>query len=121
MKSQNRVYEPKKTYADVFILIGAFVLVVTAAYYFFISQLGHVLIGVAFGLLILSFGIYKRYAFNNYIARGRIIRERLLALPNDFYVFYAVQPPQSKDIINHVVVGPTGLFTILSKRYDSKD
>ena len=121
MKSQNRVYEPKKTYADVFILIGAFVLVVTAAYYFFISQLWYVLIGVALGLLILSFGIYKRYAFNNYIARGRIIRERLLALPNDFYVFYAVQPPQSKDIINHVVVGPTGLFTILSKRYDSKD
>ena len=32
MKSQNRAYEPKKTYADVYILIGAFVLVVSAAY-----------------------------------------------------------------------------------------
>ncbi len=121
MKSQNRAYEPKKTYADVYILLGAFALVVSAAYYFFVSKLWYALIGVALGVLILSFGLYKRYAFNNYIARGRIIRERLLALPNDFYVFYAVQPPQSKDIINHVVVGPTGLFTILSKRYDSKD
>lgn len=121
MKSQNRAYEPKKTYADVYILIGAFILVVSAAYYFFISQIWYTLIGIALGVLILSYGIYKRYAFNNYIARGRIIRERLLALPNDFYVFYAVQPPQSKDIINHVVVGPTGVFTILSKRYDSKD
>lgn len=121
MKSQNRAYEPKKTFSDVYILIGAFVLIVSAAYYFFISQLWYALIGVAIGILILSFGLYKRYAFNNYIARGRIIRERLLALPNDFYVFYAVQPPQSKDIINHVVVGPTGVFTILSKRYDSKD
>ena len=121
IKAQNRTYEPKKTYADVYILIGAFALVVSAAYYFFISKLWYALIGVALGVLILSFGIYKRYAFNNYIARGRIIRERLLALPNDFYVFYAVQPPQSKDIINHVVVGQTGVFTILSKRYDSKD
>ena len=121
MKSQNRNYEPKKTYADVYILIGAFALVVSAAYYFFVSKLWYALIGIAIGVLILSFGIYKKYTFNNYITRGRIIRERLLALPNDFYVFYAVQPPQSKDIINHVVVGPTGVFTILSKRYDSKD
>lgn len=121
MKSQNRVYEPKKTYADVYILIGAFILIVSAAYYYFISQIWYILIAVVLGVLILSYGIYKRYAFNNYIARGRIIRERLLALPNDFYVFYAVQPPQSKDIINHVVVGPTGVFTILSKRYDPKD
>ncbi|SFL14766.1 hypothetical protein SAMN02910297_00010 [Methanobrevibacter olleyae] len=121
MKSQNRAYEPKKTYADVYILMGAFVLIVFAAYYFFVSGIWYVLITVALGILILSFGIYKKYTFNNYIARGRIIRERLLALPSDFYVFYAVQPPQSKDIINHVVVGPTGLFTILSKRYDSKE
>ncbi|AMK15890.1 hypothetical protein [Methanobrevibacter olleyae] len=121
MKSQNRAYEPKKTYADVYILMGAFVLIVFAAYYFFVSGIWYVLIAVALGILILSFGIYKKYTFNNYIARGRIIRERLLALPSDFYVFYAVQPPQSKDIINHVVVGPTGLFTILSKRYDSKE
>ena len=121
MKAQNRAYEPKKTYADVYILIGAFALAVSAAYYFFISKIWYALIGVALGILILSFGIYKKYTFNNYIARGRIIRERLLALPNDFYVFYAVQPPQSKDIINHVVVGPTGVFTILSKRYDPKD
>ena len=121
MKAQNRAYEPKKTYADVFILIGAFALVVSALYYFFVSQIWYALIGIALGVLILCFGIYKKYAFNNYITRGRIIRERLLALPNDFYVFYAVQPPQSKDIINHVVVGPTGVYTILSKRYDPKD
>jgi hypothetical protein len=121
MKAQNRAYEPKKTNADLYMLIGAFILVVSAAYYYFISQIWYVLIAVAIGILILSYGIYKRYAFNSYIARGRIIRERLLALPNDFYVFYAVQPPQSKDIINHVVVGPTGVYTILSKRYDSKD
>ena len=121
MKSQNRNYEPKKTYADVYILIGAFALVVSAVYYFFVSRLWYALIGIALGVLILSFGLYKKHTFNNYITRGRIIRERLLALPNDFYVFYAVQPPQSKDIINHVVVGPTGVFTILSKRYDSKD
>lgn len=121
MKAQNRAYEPKKTNADLYMLIGAFILVVSAAYYYFISQIWYVLIAIAIGVLILSYGIYKRYAFNNYIARGRIIRERLLALPNDFYVFYAVQPPQSRDIINHVVVGPTGVYTILSKRYDSKD
>ena len=120
MKS-NRKYEPKKSNADVIIIAGFFIAIVSLAYYFFVSQIMYVLIAFALGLVILAYGAYKKYVFNEYIARGRIIRERLLALPNDFYVFYAVQPPQSKDIINHVVVGPTGIFTILSQRYDSKD
>ena len=117
----NRKYEPKKSNADVLIIVGIFIAAVALAYYFFISQIMYVLILFALGLVILAYGIYRKYTFNEYLARGRIIRERLLALPNDFYVFYAVQPPQSKDIINHVVVGPTGVFTILSQRYDSKD
>ncbi len=117
----NRKYEPKKSNADILIIAGLFIAVVAIAYYYFVSQIMYVLIAFALGLVILGYGIYKKYTFNEYLARGRIIRERLLALPNDFYVFYAVQPPQSKDIINHVVVGPTGIFTILSQRYDSKD
>ena len=120
MKSNNK-YEPKKSNADIIILAGLFMTVVALAYYFFVSKIIYILIAVALGLVISAYGVYKKYTFNEYLARGRIIRERLLALPNDFYVFYAVQPPQSKDIINHVVVGPTGIFTILSKRYDSKD
>lgn len=120
MKSNNK-YEPKKSNADIIILAGLFMAVVALAYYFFVSKIMYILIAVALGLVISAYGVYKKYTFNEYLARGRIIRERLLALPNDFYVFYAVQPPQSKDIINHVVVGPTGIFTILSKRYDSKD
>ena len=120
MKSNNK-YEPKKSNADIIILAGLFMAVVALAYYFFVSKIIYILIAVALGLVISAYGVYKKYTFNEYLARGRIIRERLLALPNDFYVFYAVQPPQSKDIINHVVVGPTGIFTILSKRYDSND
>ena len=121
MMRSNRKYEPKKSNADVLIIAGLFIAIVSLAYYYFISQIMYVLIAFALGLVILAYGVYRKYTFNEYLARGRIIRERLLALPNDFYVFYAVQPPQSKDIINHVVVGPTGVFTILSQRYDSKD
>ncbi len=121
MKSQTPKYEPKKTFADIYILAGLFILVVSALYYYFVNRWIYILIAVAIGVIILVYGMVKKYMFNSYLARGRIIRERLLALPNDFYVFYAVQPPQSKDIINHVVVGPTGVFTILSKRFDSKE
>jgi len=121
MNSSPNVYEPKKSYADIYILIGLFLFVVGLAYYFFVLNSLYVLILIFVGIIILALGFYQRYRFEDYRARGRIIREKLLTLPPDFEVFYAVQPPGSADIINHVVVGPTGVFTILSKRYNAKE
>ena len=50
--------------------------------------------------------------------RKRIIREHLLTLPEEYYVFYNVKIPISSDSINHLVVGPTGIFALLSQKYN---
>lgn len=119
MAMPNRNYEPKKSASgDILIIAGLFLTIVGLAYYLTINSLIYILAIVAAGILLLIIGLYLRYSYKSYVTRGRIIREKLLTLPPIFYVFYGVQPPGSKDAINHVVVGPTGIFTIISKRYD---
>ena len=119
MAMPNRNYEPKKSASgDILIIAGLFLTIVGLAYYLTINSLIYILAVVAVGILLLIIGLYLRYSYKSYVTRGRIIREKLLTLPPIFYVFYGVQPPGSKDAINHVVVGPTGIFTIISKRYD---
>ena len=41
-------------------------------------------------------------------------------LPDDYYVFYNLRIPTSSSGINHVVVGPTGIYALLSQKYNPK-
>ena len=52
--------------------------------------------------------------------RTRIIREHLLTLPQEYYVFYNVKTPTAPSGINHLVVGPTGIYALLSQKYNPK-
>ena len=52
--------------------------------------------------------------------RSRIIREHLLSLSDDYYVFYNVKIPGSFSGINHLVVGPTGIYGLISQKYNPK-
>ena len=44
----------------------------------------------------------------------------MLTLPEEYYVFYNVKTPTSPIGINHVVVGPTGIYALLSQKYNPK-
>lgn len=72
------------------------------------------------GVIILCYGIYKTRDVKQNEERTRIIREHLLSLPKEFYVFYNVKTPISTSSINHVVVGPTGIYALLSQKYNPK-
>ncbi|WP_413829032.1 hypothetical protein [Methanobrevibacter sp. UBA412] len=76
---------------------------------------------ITLGIIIIIYGFYKRYSYADSEARGRIIRAKLLTLPEDFYVLYYVRPPEAGKGINHVVIGPTGIFTIVTQKYNSKE
>ena len=45
----------------------------------------------------------------------------MLTLPEEYYVFYNVKTPTSPVGINHVVVGPTGIYALLSQKYNPKN
>ena len=72
------------------------------------------------GVIILCYGLYKTRDVKEYEKRTRIIREHLLTLPDDYYVFYNVKTPTSSSSINHLVVGPTGIYALLSQKYNPK-
>ena len=72
------------------------------------------------GVVILVYGIYKTRDEIQTEERTRIIREHLLTLPNEYYVFYNVKTPTASSGINHLVVGPTGIYALLSQKYTPK-
>ena len=68
----------------------------------------------------LCYGLYKTRDDKQVEERTRIIREHLLMLSDDYYVFYNVKTPTSTSGINHLVVGPTGIYALLSQKYNPK-
>ena len=72
------------------------------------------------GVVILVYGFYKTRDVKETEERTRIIREHLLTLSDDYYVFYNVKTPTSSSSINHLVVGPTGIYALISQKYNPK-
>ena len=72
------------------------------------------------GAIIFCYGIYKTKDVKETEERTRIIREHLLTLSDEYYVFYNVKTPTSPSGINHLVVGPTGIYALISQKYNPK-
>ena len=103
------------TFNHVIIIAGAIIFVVSIVE-ILTTNAGIGIVALFVGVIGLSYGIYSTRSDINEVEsaeRKRIIREHLLSLPEEYYVFYNV-----KDSINHLVVGPTGIYALLSKKYD---
>ena len=72
------------------------------------------------GVIGLCYGLYKSKDTQETEIRTRIIREHLLTLPEEYYVFYNVKIPSSS-AINHVVIGPSGIYALISQKYKAKN
>lgn len=83
--------------------------------------------GMIVGIIIVLYGYYEprskpnRHSKESNRSKNRntVLREHLLTLPDEYYVFYNVQVPTSTSGINHLIVGPSGIYGIVSKKYDS--
>ena len=78
------------------------------------------IIAIFIGVILLIYGLYKTRDVKQTEERTRIIREHLLMLSDEYYVFYNVRTPTSNSGINHLVVGPTGIYALLSQKYNPK-
>ena len=78
------------------------------------------IIAIFIGVIMVCIGLYRSRDEKQVEERTRIIREHLLTLSDDFYVFYNLRTPTSSSSINHVVVGPTGIYALLSQKYNPK-
>ena len=76
------------------------------------------IVALLIGAIIFCYGLYKTKDVKEHEERTRIIREHLLTLPEQYYVFYNVKTPTASSGINHLVVGPTGIYALISKKYN---
>ena len=101
------------------LLIGAVIFILSVIEILLINS-GVGIVALFVGVIILCYGIYKTRDVKETEKRTRIIREHLLTLPSEYYVFYNVKTPTSNSSINHLVVGPTGIYALLSQKYSPK-
>ncbi len=101
------------------IIVGAIIFILSIAEILLINS-GVGVIALFIGVIILCYGIYKTRDVKEVEERTRIIREHLLSLPEEYYVFYNVKIPTANSGINHLVVGPTGIYALLSQKYNPK-
>lgn len=101
------------------LIVGAVIFVLSIIEILLINS-GVGIVALFIGVIILCYGIYKTRDVKETEKRTRIIREHLLSLPEEFYVFYNVKTPTSGSSINHLVVGPTGIYALLSQKYNPK-
>ncbi|MCC7553345.1 MAG: NERD domain-containing protein [Methanobacteriaceae archaeon] len=112
--------EKNNQYHYVYLVIGA-ICGIIGFIDVFTSNRGYGIIFLFIGLIITIYGIYKTKDYGETEKRGKIIRERLLSLPEEFYVLYYVKVPESHSAINHIVIGPTGIYSIITQKYYSKE
>lgn len=101
------------------LIIGAVIFILSVIEILIINS-GVGIVALFIGVIILCYGIYKTRDVKETEKRTRIIREHLLTLPSEYYVFYNVKTPTSNSSINHLVVGPTGIYALLSQKYTPK-
>ena len=105
---------------NIIIAIGAIIFVLSIVEILTIDS-GFGIFTLLIGVLVLCYGIYKTRDTKETETRTRIIREHLLTLPEEYYVFYNVKIPASSTGINHVVIGPSGIYALISQKYKAKN
>lgn len=79
---------------------------------------GYMAVGIfAVGILLFQKASDKRKIWKKGVKGERKVARYLNNLPRGFFVFNDVTLPHSKGNLDHVVVGPTGVFAIETKNY----
>ena len=104
---------------SIVLLVGIGIFIISIIEILLINS-GIGIIAIFIGVIMICFGLYKSRDEKQVEERTRIIREHLLTLSNDYYVFYNLRTPTSSSSINHLVVGPTGIYALLSQKYNPK-
>lgn len=102
------------------IIIGVVILIISVLEVILVNS-GFGLAVLLIGIIIIAYGLYRTKDTQEVTKRTRIIREHLLTLPEENYLFYNVKTPTSSVGINHVVVGPTGIYALISQKYNPKN
>ncbi len=114
-------FDIKNLTTDQHIIIAGVIIFIASIIVVLLVNRGVGLAALLISIVIIAYGFYRTRDTQETTIRTRIIREHLLTLPEEYYVFYNVKTPTSPVGINHVVVGPTGIYALLSQKYNPKN
>ena len=118
---ENDTFDLKNLNRDQYIIIVGVVILIISVLEVMLVNSGFGLAALLIGIVIMAYGLYRTKDTQEVTKRTKIIRDHLLTLPEEYYVFYNVKTPTSSVGINHVVVGPTGIYALLSQKYNPKN
>ena len=107
--------EQKSSEYDSIIIFGAILGLIGLIGFFIISYL--FIFVLALGVRLLLYGYNKKENWNKGIRGEQIVANYLNKLPNDYSIFNDVKFPGSYGNLDHVVIGPNGIFVIETKNY----
>lgn len=98
-------------------------ILIMGAFFSLIGLLGFIVTFLSLLILVIGVGlIYYGYtngkSWNKGIKGEYIVADYLNQLPEDYFVFNDVKFPGSYGNLDHVVVGPTGVYVIETKNYE---
>lgn len=109
-------YAEKKSSKYNFILVLGAVFSLVGLLGFIITFLSLLILVIGVGLI--YYGYNNGKSWNKGIKGEYIVAEYLNQLPEDYFVFNDVKFPGSYGNLDHVVVGPTGVYVIETKNYE---
>lgn len=108
------------TYAGVILFIlSLFAIFSTLNLFYGLLTLVGVFLGV-YGNSLIENGKAEGSSWQNGLEGENMVAEYLNTLPQDYYVYQDVNLPGKGGNIDHIVIGPTGIFVIETKNYSGK-
>ena len=113
--SQNKFKKTVGTYICIFgCLVSVILVVMNELFFGIILFIGTVYIGAS----LYSNGAINGKKWNKGIVGEKTVASYLNELPQDYVIFNDVKFPGSYGNLDHVVIGPNGIFVIETKNYD---
>lgn len=100
------------------IFAGLFLGLLVSAFLFIISLLGLVII--IYALSSISQNELKGKGWAKGLVGENIVSDHLKELPENYFIYNDVNLPGKRGNIDHVVIGPNGIFVIETKHYSGK-
>jgi hypothetical protein len=109
-------YAEKKSSRYNTILIIGLIFGLIGLFGFIVTFLSLIILVIGAGLIYYGYNAGK--SWNKGIKGEYLVAEYLNQLPKDYFVFNDVKFPESYGNLDHIVIGPSGIYVIETKNYD---
>ena len=118
-------YKTAREKGNIFIYAGIGIFIIGLVTGLFLNYLLFALVFIGgflavYGNSLIEVGRQKGYSWDKGLEGEKLVSDYLNTLPKNYFVFNDVNLPGKRGNIDHVVIGPTGIFVIETKNYSGR-